>query len=289
MIEPNGLTVDGARHHLAAVNGTELHYVEMGEAGSPLLLVHGFPETWWTFHKIMPLLAKRHRVFALDLRGFGDSAVADQTFDSAIAATDLHTLIAHIGLGPMHVAVQDISGGSVFRLAHSHPQDLASLTVIEMGLAGFGLEGLADVTHGGSWHIGVLAAPGIAEMLLTGRERAFLDWSFRAMSADPGSIKERDIAEFARGYSRAGGWQGASGLYRSMLAEGAAFRQMAEDRPLDMPLLAVGGGGGDFTAQTMRGVSARDVDSVVLEGVGHYVAMEAPERLAKVLAEFLAG
>ena len=55
------------------VNGTDLHYVAAGTTGSPILLVHGFPETWWGFHKLIPLLSDRHRVFAVDLRGFGDS------------------------------------------------------------------------------------------------------------------------------------------------------------------------------------------------------------------------
>ncbi|OYV64402.1 MAG: hypothetical protein B7X07_06505, partial [Actinobacteria bacterium 21-64-8] len=55
----------------AQVNGATIHYVSAGSVGSPILLVHGFPETWWTFHKLIPLLAVSHRVFAVDLRGFG--------------------------------------------------------------------------------------------------------------------------------------------------------------------------------------------------------------------------
>jgi len=79
-------------------------------------------------------------------------------------------------------------------------------TAIEMGLPGFGLERLADVTNGGSRHIGVLAAPNIPEMLLTGREREFLgQFAFPAMSATPGAITEADIDEFVRTYSRPDG------------------------------------------------------------------------------------
>ena len=63
-------------HNRLDLNGTELHYVSAGEEGPPVLLVHGFPESWWVFHKLIPLLAGEHRVFAVDLRGFGDSSVA---------------------------------------------------------------------------------------------------------------------------------------------------------------------------------------------------------------------
>ena len=62
-------TIQGVTHHTVAVNGTELHFVSAGTIGSPVLLVHGFPESWWAFRKLIPLLAESHRVFAVDLRG----------------------------------------------------------------------------------------------------------------------------------------------------------------------------------------------------------------------------
>ena len=156
-----------------------------------------------------------------------------------------------------------------------------------MGLAGFGLEGFADVTHGGSWHIGVLAAPGIAEMLFTGREQDVLgQWAFPAMTAVAGSITSADIEEFARGYARTGGWRGAIGLYQSMLAEGDTIKALAQARPLSVPALAVGGFGGPFTHGTLSQVVTGDVESVQLDGVGHYVALEAPDALAEAILAF---
>ena len=234
------------------------------------------------------MLAETHRVFAADLGGFGDSAPAADGFDSAVAAEDLHQLIQTLDVGPVHLSGQDISGGTVFRLAATHPEDIASFTATEMGLAGFGLEGFGDVTHGGSWHIGVLAAPGIAEMLFTGREQEVLgQWAFPSMTVVPGSISADDVEEFARGYSRPGGWRGAIGLYRSMLAEGSTIRALAESNPLTVPALAVGGFGGPFTAGTLGQVATGDVASVQLDGVGHYVALEAPEALAVAILGFI--
>jgi pimeloyl-ACP methyl ester carboxylesterase len=275
----------------AKVNGTTLHYVAAGTTGSPILLVHGFPETWWTFHKLIPLLATGHRVFAVDLRGFGDSDNKPGEYDSATSAEDLHQLIAHLDVGPVHVTGQDISGGTVFRLAATHPEDVLSFTAIEMGLAGFGLEGrLSDLAGGGAWHIGVLAAPGIPEMLLTGREREFLgQYAFPAMTAVQGAITPADIEEFARTYSRPDGWRGASGLYRSMLREGAELKTLAETRGLRVPVLAVGAAGGRFTADTMSQIVSGEISAVSLDGVGHYAAMEAPEELAKAILDFAGG
>ncbi|SFI67167.1 Pimeloyl-ACP methyl ester carboxylesterase [Amycolatopsis sacchari] len=274
-------------HHTAAVNGTRLHYVEAGTTGSPVLLVHGFPESWWAFSRLIPLLAADHRVFAVDLRGFGDSDAGPGEYDSATAAQDLHELIGLLGAGPVHLTGQDISGATVFRLAATYPEDVRSFTAIEMGLPGFGLEALGDVTRGGSWHIGVLAAPGIPELLLAGREREFLgQFAFPALSAKPDAITDADLDEFTRTYSRPSGFRGASGLYQSMLREGDEIVALAQAHPLTVPVLAVGAGGGDFTANTVSQVAAGKIRSVTLDGVGHYAALEAPAELAAALREF---
>ena len=280
-------SLTGVTHRHAKVNGTELHYVAAGTGGSPVLLVHGFPETWWTFRKLIPLLAASHRVFAVDLRGFGDSDNGLGTYDSKTSAEDLHLLIDRLKVGPVHLTGQDISGATVLRLAAAHPDDVLSFTAIEMGLPGFGLETLADVTHGGTWHIGVLAAPNIPEMLLAGREREFLgQFAFPALSATPGAITEADIDEFVRTYSRSDGWRGAIGLYRSMLQEGEEISALVAARKLSMPVLAIGAGGGEFTFTTMSQVASSQVRSVSLEGVGHYAALEAPDKVADALLDF---
>ncbi len=277
----------GATHHYAQVNGTELHYVAAGTEGTPVLLVHGFPETWWTFRKLIPLLAASHRVYAVDLRGFGDSDNGPGAYDSTTSAEDLYRLIEQLNVGPVHLTGQDISGATVLRLAAMHPDHVLSLTAIEMGLPGFGLERLADITHGGTWYIGVLATPGIPEMLLAGREREFLgQFAFPAMSVTPGAITDTDIDEFVRTYSRPDGWRGAIGLYQSMLQEGDEIATIVASHKLSIPVLAIGAGGGKFTFATMSQVSSDPVRSVTLEGIGHYAALEAPEKVAHALLDF---
>jgi pimeloyl-ACP methyl ester carboxylesterase len=274
-------------HRFVDLDGARLHYVAAGAEGSPILLVHGFPESWWAFRHVIPLLAREHRVLAVDLRGFGDSTVADGEFSSAIAADDLHALIRHLALGPVHLAGQDIAGGAVFRLAATHPEDVRSLIGTEMGLPGFGLEAFADVAHGGSWHIGAIAAPGIADLLLAGREHRLLaEWAFPAMTAVAGAVTEADVAEFARTYARPGGWAGAVGVYRSILSEGDELRRLAETSPVVAPTLAIGGSGGPFTASTLEQVTSGPVESVLLPGVGHHVAMEAPDAFAEAVLAF---
>ncbi len=287
-INAPGATFAGVSHHRIPVNDTTLHVVTAGDEGPPILLVHGFPETWWTFRGLIPRLAARHRVVAVDLRGFGDSDLADDTFDSSRAAKDLQSLIETLDIGPVHLVGQDISGSTVVRLAAGAPHLVTTLTAIEMGLAGFGLEALADPSKGGSWHIGVLAAPGVASLLLQGRERPFIaDFMIRPMSAFPESLTDVDLAEFARTFSRPDGWSGASALYRSMLAEGEEIRAIAGAGGVAQPVFAIGTSVGDFTAQSMTHFSRGAMTSRILDNVGHYAALEAPEAMAAAIESFI--
>lgn len=289
-MNPDQATIAGVRHETVAVNGTRLHYVSAGDQGDPVLLVHGFPETWWAFRKLIPLLAARHRVYAVDLRGFGDSDIADENYSGAVAAEDLHALIEHLSVGAMHVVGQDVSGGVIFRLAATHPENVTSLTAIESALAGFGAERLADVTHGGVWYIGALAAPGIAGLLFEKEARAFVgDYLYPLYGAPCTAVGPEDVTEFARTYGRPGGFSGAAGLYRGMLAEGEELRTLAQDRPLQMPVTTIGSRGGEFTYAAFRGVATQEVTALQLSGVGHYVAQEAPYPLADRLLEVFAS
>lgn len=268
------------QHRTAEVNDAVLHYVTAGGSGTPVLLVHGFPETWTAFRRLIPLLAEHHRVYAVDLRGFGDSAVADEHFSSAVAADDLHALVAQLSVGPMHVLGQDLSGSVVYRLARLHPDDVLSLTVVESGLAGFGAERLADVTHGGAWYIGALAAPGVAGLLFESKAPAFIGEHLYPMYGV--AVGADDLSELGRTYGRPGGFMGAAGLYRSMLTEGDELRALATT-PLTVPLVAVGSRGGDFTHSSFSAVTSQPVRAMHLDGVGHYVAQEVPQRLAEIL------
>ncbi|KAJ1540306.1 hypothetical protein HK405_011424, partial [Cladochytrium tenue] len=307
---PTSPALDGVEHHTLVLEDslttTRLHYVTAGATGSPILLVHGWPETWWAFRGAIPLLAASHRVVAVDLRGFGDSTTTaaaaggggelEDAADAVVA--DLHRLVAHLRLGPVHAVCQDISGFAVVRFAARHPGDVRSLTAVETVLpGGYGFEALADVANGGSWHVGFLAAaasppvPGlrggsVPETLLAGRERALLDWAYGAMMLRRDAVSEADLREFERAYARGGGdgrWRGEAALYRAALADGGKTRALVEASPLAMPVLAVDGGNAPLTEQAIRQVARGEFAAVRVSGVGHFVAQEDPKAFADVV------
>lgn len=280
-------TPPGIAHRTITTSGADIHLAQRG-VGAPMLLVHGFPETWRAFREVMTLLAEHHQVMAADLPGFGGSGYAGDETDGARVAALLGEVVEQLDVGPVHLVGQDVSGPLTYRLAATRPELVATYTAIETVLPGFGWEALADVAHGGAWYIGMVAAPGVPEFLLSGRERTFLEqFVFAPQTLVPGAPASDDLDEFTSSYSRPGGFRGAAGLYRSLLREGQEIQELATSA-LTMPVLTVSGSAGDVVPASLRHV-APNLEHVTLPGVGHYVALEAPERLAEVLIAFCAS
>jgi len=82
-------------HHTASVNGIQMHYV-IGGKGAPVVLLHGWPETWYEWHKVMPALAKNYTVIAPDLRGLGDTSKPYTGYDGNTTAEDIYQLLSQL-------------------------------------------------------------------------------------------------------------------------------------------------------------------------------------------------
>jgi hypothetical protein len=94
-------------HHIDSVNGIQLHYV-IGGHGDPVVLLHGWPETWYAWHNIMPALAKNYTVIAPDLRGLGDSSKPASGYDGKTVAEDIHQLVTQLGYKTISLVGHDI-------------------------------------------------------------------------------------------------------------------------------------------------------------------------------------
>ena len=102
-------------HHTASVNGIQMHYV-IGGQGEPVVLLHGWPETWYEWRHVMPALAKNYTVIAPDLRGLGDSSKPLTGYDGNTTAEDIYQLLSHLGLHQkVYLVGHDVGGpDSVF-------------------------------------------------------------------------------------------------------------------------------------------------------------------------------
>ena len=268
------------------VNDVRMHYV-IGGSGTPVVLLHGFPNTWYAWRDVMPRLAERHTVIAVDLRGLGDSDPGTQPNDVPTGADDLHGLVVELGLGPVLLAGQDWGGSTAFAFAAAHPDEVRRLAVIEAMPAGPWTE--TGSGSGGTWFAGFHQIPDLPERMVAGRERTYLDWFFRAFSATPGVPTPAAADEYVRSYSRPGAMASAFARYRG------TSRQIEHNtrylsRPLDLPVLGVGGERlfGAAVAENLRH-GASNVRQEVFADCGHYVSEERPAELADLLLSFFDG
>jgi pimeloyl-ACP methyl ester carboxylesterase len=276
-------------HHTAEVNGVRLHCVTAG-AGDPVVLLHGWPQTWHEWRHLIPVMASRYTVVAPDLRGFGDSDKPASGYDKRTVAEDIRQLVRHLGLREIDLVGHDIGMMVASDYAAAHPQEVRRLAVAEAALPGLGLEELMDAAkYPKFWHFGFFAAPGVPEMLVAGREQMFLSYFVRHLAYDSYAVTEDDLGKYARRMAAPGALRGGFEHYRAFPTDARNNEENARTK-LPMPVLAIGGDH-SMAGQVARMMQplANAVHPAVIERCGHWVAEEQPARLAELLTDFLAG
>ena len=285
-------TTNDFKHHYAEVGEVMLHYVTAG-SGPPLVLLHGWPQTWYEWRHVMPALAERFTVIAPDMRGLGDSSRPLAGYDKRTVANDIWRLMTeNLGHKTFHLAGHDWGGPTAYALAASHPEAITRLAIIDVVIPGDG----GDFSQGGRrWHHQFHMTPDLPEALVQGRERVYLKWFYDTFAYRPGSIDEAALDEFTRTYSQPGALRAGFAFYRALPEDAKAnAAQLATGFRLQMPVLAVGGavsyphgrGRGPDVEASMRRV-ADNVTGAVIPECGHFVPEEAPEELARLLLNFL--
>lgn len=273
----------GAESSFADVNGIRMHYVRAG-SGPLVLLLHGWPQTWFAWRDIVPVLASDYTVIAPDLRGCGHSERTARGYDKRTIAEDLRWLIAHAGFARAHVVGHDMGGKAAYILAHLHPDAVSQLVLVDCLVPG---TENTDALRGGAWHYGFHMAKDFPERLTRGRERAYIAAQIRAWSHRKDAVSEASIDEFARHYATPGGMTAGFNYYRT-LREDATLAESLRGQKLKMPVFAIGGryGVGDKLAKALA-ADCDDLTSVIAEDSGHFVVEEAPEFFASELTRFL--
>lgn len=275
----------GFTHHMADLGDVRLHYVR-GGVGEPLLLVHGFPTTWFEWRHVMPALSASFDVIVPDLRGLGDSSKPYSGYDKQTLGEDLNKLVDKLGLKTATAVGHDWGASAVFALARTYPQKVKRVAILEHALPGFGLEELLIATSDRVlWHM-TFQMSDVAEMLVAGRERQYLMWFYTHIAYNPYAVTTEEIDEYVRAYSMPGAMRSGFNLYRTFFEDVEYNRAHAGSR-LPMPILTLGGDNclGDLSERGLRQV-ADDVRSCVLKDCGHWIPQERPDVLLNELTRF---
>ncbi|HVD35980.1 MAG TPA: alpha/beta hydrolase, partial [Nitrososphaeraceae archaeon] len=291
--EPNGTSFQMNNitftHRTASVNGIQLHYVIAGH-GDPVVLLHGWPETWYEWHLVMPALAKNHTVIAPDLRGLGDSSKPLTGYDGKTVAEDIHQLVTQLGFKTIFLVGHDIGTQVAYSFAATHPTEVKKLVVMELTIPGFAPAGRMP-----SWWAIFHQTPDVPEALVQGKELIYLSWFFHNLAFNPAAVTP-DINEYVTHYSAPGGMRAGFEYYRAFPQD--AIQNMNYSKTnLTMPVLALGAGyiptfGGNITMPTViygMKLLAQNVTGITVPNSGHWIPEEQPVFLVKLLNNFFSG
>ncbi|MGH9134541.1 MAG: alpha/beta fold hydrolase [Ilumatobacteraceae bacterium] len=265
-----------------------LHAV-IGGDGPPLLLVHGWPETWYAWRLLMPALARDFQVVAVDQRGIGLSEKPDGGYDTGTLAADLVALMDALGHQRFAVVGHDTGFAIGYALAADRPDQVDRIALAEIpgppSTAASPPVFVPAPVNNRLWHIPFNRVENVPEKLIEGREDVYFGYEF----AVQGGKLADDVIDYYVGILRSDrdALRGSLGFYRA-LDTTLAQNDERTSRPLTMPVLAIGGAAsyGDHVGDAMKPL-ADDVQSVVIAEAGHWVAEEAPDEMLAALTAFL--
>ena len=283
-IEDLSFEIDNVKfsHHTASVNGIQMHYV-IGGQGDPVVLLHGWPQTWYEWHRVMPALAKNYTVIAPDLRGLGDSSKPVTGYDGNTTAEDIYQLLSQLGLDQkINLVGHDVGVHTAYSYAAAHPNNVSKLVILDVPVPGFYPPGFEDCCWWFSFH----QTPDIPEILTAGKEREYLSWFYTTFAYNPEAITEADIDKYVSKYSAPGGMRAGFEYYRAFPITAEQNKEHSNVK-LPMPVLALGGEYTRDAALTSMKSLATDVRGGIVPFSGHWIPEERPDYLVKELAKFL--
>lgn len=280
------------RSVLVDVGGLRLHAV-IGGGGPPLLLVGGWPQTWYAWRMLMLPLARRHTVIVVEPRGIGLSDKPATGYDSGTLAADSVALMRALGHSRFDMIGHDLGLWIGYALAADHPEAIDRLVLMEAMLPGVSpaapLLG-PPAANDRQWHFAFNRLNEVNEQLVRGRERVFLGHQFRSKAASATAIPDYAIDVYVDSVARSDDALRASFEFYRAIDETIAQNTQRMTRRLTGPILGIAGeaGLGGLIAATLALVTDHVVN-VIIPDAGHYLPEEAPDAVLAAVTGFLDG
>ncbi|MES1159690.1 MAG: alpha/beta hydrolase [Bacteroidota bacterium] len=293
MTEIKSPYVPDITHGMAVIDPSmRLHYVEAGSGDKTIVLIHGFPQTWWEWRLVIPeLVDAGFRVIAPDYRGAGDSWRPASGYDKRTMASDIHELLKqHLKIdGPVIVAGHDIGLMVAYAYAQEYRDEVSHLVVIDAPLPGTrAFDNIRSDPR--VWHFAFHTVRDLPELLIAGRERQYLQSFFNYRIYNTSAISNEDLDIFIAAFSAPGAIRAGMEVYRAFDQDVRDNRDSLQKKGrLSIPVLAVGGEistSGALMEDMMREV-AENVTAVRIPHTAHWVVEENPNVFLTELRNFL--
>jgi pimeloyl-ACP methyl ester carboxylesterase len=286
----NGIKIT---HGMAVIDASlRIHYVEAGSGEQTIVLLHGFPQTWWEWRFIIPKLVDAgFRVVVPDYRGAGDSWRPVSGYDKRTMASDIYKLLTeHLKIDePVIMAGHDIGLMVAYAYAQEYRDAVSHLVVIDAPLPG--TQAFDKIRSDPRvWHFAFHTVRDLPELLIAGRERQYLQSFFNYRVFNVGAINNDDLEIFTTAYSAPGAIRAGLEVYRAFDQDVIHNREMLQRKgKLSIPVLAIGGEistSGSIMKDMMHEV-ANDVTAVRIPNTAHLIVEENPDVFLSEVLKFL--
>jgi len=280
-------------HRFAQVNGIHLHYVRQGNGPELVVLLHGWPEFWYSWRYQLPVLAEKFTVVAPDMRGFNlsDKPEGYQHYRSDEVIRDIRGLVEHLGFSQAYIVGHDWGGAIAWHFATAYPEMTKKLTILNcphpklmMKNALFNPRQLMR-----SWYIGSFQIPVLPELILEQLLPELYRRFVRGWMYHPENMTDQDIELYVQAYRQHGALTSSIGYYRAAIRLG-----LAEDlrkKKVKVPVRVIWGKedkalGAELNDELHKVIDARH-EVFYLEHCSHWTQIDQPQKVNELLLEFL--
>lgn len=284
--------LSGFAHRWVDAGGVRLHAVEGGSPSGPaVVLLAGFPQTWRAWRKVMPVLAERLRVLAIDLPGQGHSERPERGYDTHTVAAHVDAAARALGVSKYWLAAHDIGAWVAFSLALGFEDRLHGLALLDAGIPGITLPDSIPTDPDRAWktwHFAFHLVPGLPETLLAGREREYVGWFLKAKALAPDVFDNAELDHYAATLAGEGALRAGLAYYREAAESARRNHEALKRRRLTVPVLGISSSHGSIPDMAAS-VSpwAENTTGVIIPDAGHFIPDEQPEAVATALTAFI--
>ena len=280
------------RFDYAQVGGVRIHYAAAGEGDELVLLLHGFPECWYSWRHQLAGLSDRYTVVAPDLRGHNLSdkpaRIADYRLDEL--ADDVIGLIHHFGRSKAAVIGHDWGGAIAWHIGLNHPQYLTKLGSLQVPPPTVWKRNLSLKQIAASWYMLLFQLPYLPEYVLSSNDFALLKRALKTTTAEPGVISDEDIKVYENAWKEPGAMTAMLNYYRANVF-GRLLGPSTTEKRISVPTLFVYGQQDQaILPKTVRGVGEvvdAKFEQFLVPTAAHWIQQEIPNEINDILLEFL--
>lgn len=289
---PEIMRPDAFDHRYIQVNGIRIHYVQAGAGGRLLVLLHGFPEFWWSWRYQIPVLSRHFTVVAPDLRGYAETEKPAWGYELDVLVNDVVTFIHELGHTRAIVVGHDWGGNIAWSLAIAYPQRVERLIALNMPHPALIARALGRNWRQTlrSWYLLFFQLPLLPEVLIRANNYKSVERAFRGMAVDKSCFDEQTIARFKAALAQPGALTAAINYYRALFQQGARGMFHGTGMRVQAPTLMIWGEqdfalGKELTYGTHHFVP--DLRIRYLPNCSHWVQQERASEVNAAILDFL--